>query len=181
MAGGDGFAEAGDVSPRNMPANYSYQQATASGSTYGHSPQATLIEAGGAAARQAQATARAAGPTASASATQASAMARVLSVTDSPTGNMLPLVAPAAHAVVTAAAAKPQSEHIVTSGYGPSQGTSATSLQGNGHGDGGQAPGGEGDASQGHDAQDVDALAAKIARSVLLRMQRERERRGQYG
>ncbi len=181
LAGGDGFAEPGGVNPRNMPANYSYQQAMASGSTYGNSPQATLIEAGGAAARQAQATARTAGPTASARATQASAMARVLSVTDSPTGNMLPLVAPAAHAVVTAAAAKPQSEHIVTSGYGPSQGTSATSLQGNSQGDGGQAHEGEGDASQGHDAQDVDALAAKIARSVLLRMQRERERRGQYG
>ena len=174
------FGEAAALNPGTMPTNFSYQQAQASGSTYAQSPQATLIEAGGAAARQAQAAARATGPTASARATQAGAMARVLSVTDAPTADMLPLVAPAAHAVVTAAAAKPQSEHLVTSGYGPSQGMSARSLQGAAHSDGAQASGNNGD-SPGHDAQDIDALAAKIARSVLLRMQRERERRGQYG
>jgi hypothetical protein len=164
-----------------MPSQFNYREAASGSSTYANSPQATLIEAGGAAARQAQAAARATGPTASARAHQAGAMARVLSVTDAPTSNMLPLVAPAAHAVVTAAAAKPQSEHIVTSGFGPSQGGPTQSLHGGGHGDGAPNEHGHGDQAQGHDAQDVDALAAKIARSVMLRMQRERERRGQYG
>jgi hypothetical protein len=170
------FGEPGDLGPRNMPQNFNYQSGA-----YANTPQATLIEAGSHAAQQAQAFARTAGPTASARATQAGAMARVLSVTDSPTGNMLPLVAPAAHAVVSAAAAKPQSEHIVTSGYGPSQGMSGQSMQGAGHADGAQAGAGHKGDDTGHDAQDVDVLAAKIARSVLLKMQRERERRGNYG
>ena len=176
------LGDSADLGPRGMPSHFNVHQAAAGASTYAQSPQATLIEAGGVAARQAQAMARATGPTASARANQAGAMARVLSVTDSPTGNMLPLVAPAAHAVVTAAAAKPQSEHIVTSGYGPSQGMSGQSIQGAGHADGAHGDAGHAsDEGAGHDAQDVDALAAKIARSVLLRMQRERERRGQYG
>ena len=161
-----------------MPSNFSFGGSASS--TYQNAPQATLIEAGGVAARQAQAAARATGPTASGRAVQASAMARVLSVTDSPTSNMLPLVAPAAHAVVTAAAAKPQSEHIVTSGFGPGQGTATQSLQ-NGDHPNGEGAHGHGDSGHGHDAQDLDALAAKIARSVMTRMQRERERRGQYG
>ena len=101
-------------------------------------------------------------------------MARVLSVTDSPTGDMLPLIAPAAHAIVTAAAAKPQSEPV--GGYGPSEGTAPPSAPSHG-----SADRHFGDAAPGQDAEDVDALAARIARSVLLRMQRERERRGEYG
>ncbi len=179
--GGDFSGDTDAIGPHNVPTSFNFREAVSGNSTYTNAPQATLIEAGGAAARQASAAARATGPSASARANQAGAMARVLSVTDSPTGNMLPLVAPAAHAVVTAAAAKPQSEHIVTSGYGPSQGTSAQSMQGGGHGDGASHDQAHGEEAHGHDAQDVDALAAKIARSVMLRMQRERERRGQYG
>lgn len=108
-------------------------------------------------------------------------MARVLSVTDRPTANMLPLVAPAAQAVVTAAAAKSQSEHVVTSGFNPTQGMAMQPLDGgNGHHQQGH---GEQDAhaSNPHEHQDLDALAAKIARSILVKMQREKERRGQYG
>ncbi len=159
-------AEAG---PRHVPTNFSYRPAG-----YGAAPQATLLEGGGAAAHHADATARATGPSASTRATQASRMARVLSVTDSPTGDMLPLIAPAAHAIVTAAAAKPQSEPV--GGYGPSEGTAPPSAPSHG-----SADRHFGDAAPGQDAEDVDALAARIARSVLLRMQRERERRGEYG
>jgi hypothetical protein len=106
-------------------------------------------------------------------------MARVLSVTSEPAANMLPLVAPMAQAVVQAAAAKPLSESIVTSGADPSAGMPLTSL-GRDRGQGQQqeaASGGQQDAG----TADLDALASKIARSVMVRLKRERERRGQHG
>jgi hypothetical protein len=106
-------------------------------------------------------------------------MARVLSVTSEPAANMLPLVAPMAQAIVQAAAAKPLSESIVTSGADPTGGMPLTSL-GRDRGQGQQqeaASGGQQDAG----TADLDALASKIARSVMVRLKRERERRGQHG
>lgn len=123
------------------------------------------------------------GATAAAQGTQAAAMTRVLSVTASPGGNMLPLVAPAAQAIVSAAAAKPLSESIVTSGADPSMGMPMTGV--GGHKAGKNSQGGDGgqkaqDSADEHAAnvQDIEALAMKIARSVMVRIKRERERRG---
>lgn len=124
---------------------------------------------------------RGAGATAGMKSIQAGAMARVLSVTDAPSANMLPLVAPAARAVVAAAAAKPLSESIVTSGADSSLFAPITSMGGGKKGKGGgeQAHAG---AESGHgQPQDLDALAAKIARAVMVRIKRERERRGIHG
>jgi hypothetical protein len=119
------------------------------------------------------------GATAAGHASQAAGMARVLSVTSEPAANMLPLVAPMAQAIVQAAAAKPLSESIVTSGADPTGGMPLTSL-GRDRGQGQQqesASGGQQDAG----TADLDALASKIARSVMVRLKRERERRGQHG
>ena len=124
---------------------------------------------------------RGAGATAGMKSIQAGAMARVLSVTDAPSANMLPLVAPAARAVVAAAAAKPLSESIVTSGADSSLFAPITSMGGGKKSKGGgeQAHAG---AESGHgQPQDLDALAAKIARAVMVRIKRERERRGIHG
>ncbi|MSP92906.1 MAG: hypothetical protein EXR79_14070 [Myxococcales bacterium] len=122
------------------------------------------------------------GASATARTIQTGAMARVLSVTASPTDNMLPLVAPAASAIVHAAAAKPLTESIVTSGadasmYMPMQGQSGSKKSGEGGKGGGDRSETPGD----HAAQDMDALAQKIARSVMVRIKRERERRGIHG
>ena len=118
------------------------------------------------------------GASASTRGVQASAMARVFSVTSDPGANVLPLVAPAASAVVAAAAAKPLSESIVTSGSDATVGMPTASIGG------GQKKGkesqGAASGGQGHD-EDLDALAGKIARSVMMRIKRERERRGIHG
>jgi hypothetical protein len=112
---------------------------------------------------------------------QAGAMARVLSVTSTPGANMLPLVAPAASALVAAAAAKPLSESIVTSGSDPSMGMPLHDMGANGKKNAkGGGGGGEG-SHDGHHAEDLEALAQKIARSVMTRIKRERERRGIHG
>lgn len=110
---------------------------------------------------------------------QAGAMARVLSVTSTPGANMLPLVAPAASALVAAAAAKPLSESIVTSGSDPSMGMPLHDMGGKKK-DAKGGGGGEG-SHDGHHAEDLEALAQKIARSVMTRIKRERERRGIHG
>ena len=107
---------------------------------------------------------------------QAGAMARVLSVTSTDSSNTLPLVAPAARAVVAAAAAKPLSESITTSG--------GDALLGQPFGASGSGPaaaegGGQSrEANADESAQDLNALANRIARSVMIRLKRERERRG---
>jgi hypothetical protein len=50
------------------------------------------------------------------------------------------------------------------------------------HGGGkGQEQGGKDEAGGPGAAQDLDALARKIARSVMMRLKRERERRGIHG
>ncbi len=109
-------------------------------------------------------------------------MARVLSVTAAPSENMLPLVAPAAHAMVAAAAAKPLSESIVTSGADATLGMPMMGQSSSKHGGGkGQEQGGKDEAGGPGAAQDLDALAMKIARSVMMRLKRERERRGIHG
>lgn len=133
----------------------------------------------------AQSVAGARGPDASATASakisKASSMARVLSVTAAPGANMLPLVAPAARAVVAQAAAKPMSESIATSG---ANGTMAMPVAGHDVSGGGGAGSGMGaTADERKEAgtpgqQELEALAMKIARSVLVRIKRERERRG---
>ncbi|GEM_PF-3406230 len=116
----------------------------------------------------------------------AASMARVLSVTAAPTANILPLVAPAARAVASAAAAKGLSEGVqmATSGANPSMIAPMS-----GHDIQGQTSGGPGQGSTekeraesgGTPAQELDQLAMKIARSVMVRIKRERERRGIYG
>ena len=111
-------------------------------------------------------------------------MARVLSVTAAPSANVLPLVAPAARAVVAQAAAKPMSESIATSGANPT-----ASVQMGGQAVSGEQAGGSGMGAGAQDRQDaggqptqeLNALAMKVARSVLVRIKRERERRGIYG
>ncbi len=113
-------------------------------------------------------------------------MARVLSVTAAPGANILPLVAPAARAIAGAAAAKGLSEGVqmATSGANPSM---IAPLSG--HDIQGQTAGGSGQGSTekeraesgGTPAQELDQLAMKIARSVMVRIKRERERRGLYG
>ncbi|MCB9739365.1 MAG: hypothetical protein H6747_08850 [Deltaproteobacteria bacterium] len=124
----------------------------------------------------------AAGATAADRSGKAASMARVLSVTAAPTSNVLPLVAPAAKAVVAKAAAKPQSESIATSGSNPTYGVPLAG-QGMESGGGGAGSGKGGTAEErsqagGGPQQELDALAMKIARSVLVRIKRERERRG---
>jgi hypothetical protein len=112
---------------------------------------------------------------------QAAAMTRVLSVTDAPSAHVLPLVAPAAQAVVAAAAAKSWSDALVTSGGDPTMGLPIASTGSRKAGQGGkQGGGGEGGGGgeQADQAQDIEALAMKIARSVMVRIKRERERRG---
>jgi hypothetical protein len=84
----------------------------------------------------------------------------------------LPLVAPASRAIAAQAAAKPQAESIATSGGDATLGAPTRSVTGGGGSDSGQA-----DTPQ----QDLDALAMKIARSVLVRLKREKERRGIHG
>ncbi len=133
----------------------------------------------------AQSVAGARGPDASATASakisKASSMARVLSVTAAPGADMLPLVAPAARAVVAQAAAKPMSESIATSG---ANGTLALPVAGHDVSGGGGAGSGMGATSEERKEagtpgqQELEALAMKIARSVLVRIKRERERRG---
>ncbi len=122
------------------------------------------------------------GASASMRSVQSGAMARVLSVTSTPGANMLPLVAPAASALVAAAAAKPLSESIVTSGADATVGMPMQDM--GGHGNKKNAKGGGGGEAS-HDgqgqAEDIDALAQKIARSVMTRIKRERERRGIHG
>lgn len=125
---------------------------------------------------------RSAGATASHKGTQAAAMTRVLSVTAAPTANMLPLVAPAAQAIVAAAAAKPLSEGIATSGGDPTYGTPIVGVGDHKAGKAGQGAGGDKARQQSEDqsssVQDIEALAVKVARSVMVRIKRERERRG---
>lgn len=122
-----------------------------------------------------------AGATAAERSGKAASLARVLSVTASPTANVLPLVAPAAKAVVAKAAAKPQSESIATSG---ANATFGVPMAGQGMDGGGGAGSGKGGTPEersqagGGPQQELDALAMKIARSVLVRIKRERERRG---
>ncbi len=126
--------------------------------------QAIQSAAAGAPSRQ--------GATAQAKSVKAGAMARVLSVTAAPSANILPLVAPAARAIAAQAAAKPQAESIATSGADSTHASSSRSVAGGGGSETGQT-----DATK----QDLDALAMKIARSVLVRMKREKERRGIHG
>lgn len=149
----------------SMPADFSAERA--------------LLQPGSAAAAMAQSAVQRGGATAAGQATQAAGMARVLSVTSQPAANTLPLVAPMAQAMVQVAAAKPLSESIVTSGADPTMGLPQTagvrSAGERGRGDQGQAAPAEAS------AQDLDALAQKIARSVMVRLKRERERRGLYG
>ena len=125
---------------------------------------------------------RSSGATASHKGTQAAAMTRVLSVTAAPTANMLPLVAPAAQAIVAAAAAKPLSEGIATSGGDPTYGTPIVGVGDHKAGKASQGAGGDGARQQAEDqasnVQDIEALAVKVARSVMVRIKRERERRG---
>lgn len=144
------------------------------------SAERALLQPASAAAASVQAAGQRGGATAAGQATQAAGMARVLSVTSQPAANTLPLVAPMAQAMVQVAAAKPLSESVVTSGADPTMALPQT---------GGVASGserGRGDTAQqagemAAAAQDVDALAQKIARSVMVRLKRERERRGLYG
>ncbi|MBI5607793.1 MAG: hypothetical protein HY902_02820 [Deltaproteobacteria bacterium] len=123
------------------------------------------------------------GATAAGQGAQAAAMTRVLSVTSSPGGNVLPLVAPAAQAVV-AAAAKPLSESIVTSGADPSLGVPIVGVgdhkagKASSGGDGGGQKARDGADEHAANVQDIEALAMKIARAVMVRIKRERERRG---
>jgi hypothetical protein len=140
-----------------------------------------LVSSASIAAEVASAGQASGGATAAFKGSQASSLARVLSVTATPGGNVLPLVAPAARAVVAKAAAKPMSESIATSGSNP---TLAMPIAGHNVAGGGGAGSGQG-ATPGdrQDAgaapqQELDALAMKIARSVLVRIKRERERRG---
>ena len=145
-------------------------------------PAATSMTA--AVQRAASAPSAAGGDTHAARAGKAASVARVLSVTASPTANMLPLVAPAARAIATAAAAKPIAESIATSGSNPSMVAPMA-----GHDIAGQTAGGPGQGSTekeraeagGSAAQELDQLAMKIARSVMIRIKRERERRGLHG
>ena len=142
------------------------------------------FRAGGdpAAAMQASmaASGRSGGATAGIKATQAAAMTRVLSVTSAPASNVLPLVAPAAQAVVAAAAAKPLSESIVTSGADPTVGMPMAGVGGHKAGKAGGGAEKERAAAEEHgsNVQDLEALAMKVARSVMVRIKRERERRG---
>lgn len=125
---------------------------------------------------------RSSGATSAARSSQAAAMTRVLSVTDAPSAQVLPLVAPAAQAVVTAAAAKSWSDSLVTSGGDPTMGLPIASTGSRKAGasgkQGGEGGGGGSGGEQGDQAQDIEALAMKIARSVMVRIKRERERRG---
>ncbi len=124
---------------------------------------------------------RSGGATSAMRSSQAAAMTRVLSVTDAPSAHVLPLVAPAAQAVVAAAAAKSWSDALVTSGGDPTMGLPIASTGSRKAGQGGkQGGGGEGGGGgeQADQAQDIEALAMKIARSVMVRIKRERERRG---
>lgn len=142
------------------------------------------FRAGGdpAAAMQASmaASGRSGGATAGIKATQAAAMTRVLSVTSAPASNVLPLVAPAAQAVVAAAAAKPLSESIVTSGADPTVGMPMAGVGGHKAGKAGGGAEKERAAAEEHgsNVQDLEDLAMKVARSVMVRIKRERERRG---
>lgn len=124
--------------------------------------------------------ARDGGATSAGRAVQAGAMARVLSVTAEPSANVLPLVAPAAHALVAAAAAKPLSESIATSGSDP---TASMPLLGQSshHKNGGHDGHAQAAEHAEQAAQDLDALAMKIARQVMVRVKKERERRGLHG
>ncbi len=119
------------------------------------------------------------GGTAQARGQQAGAMARVLSVTATPSSGVLPLVAPAARALASVAAAKRLDESVVTSGSDPSAGVPIERASG-----GGGSPD-ESEATtdeQGSElSKEIDALAMKIARSVMVRIKRERERRGIHG
>jgi hypothetical protein len=144
--------------------------------------QGELVDPAAAVQRAVVDAGRGKGASAAMKSVQAGAMARVLSVTAAPTENMLPLVAPAASAVVHAAAAKPLSESIVTSGsdaslYTPITGTSGAKKKG----EGGKEGGGGSEAAGDNAAQDLDALAHKVARAVMVRIKRERERRGIHG
>ena len=123
---------------------------------------------------------RSGGATAAIKSTQAAAMTRVLSVTAAPSANVLPLVAPAAQALVSAAAAKPLSESIVTSGADPTVGMPISGVGGHKAGKGGGGGEKERAAAEEHgsNVQDLEALAMKVARSVMVRIKRERERRG---
>ncbi len=139
-----------------------------------------LVSPAAAMERAASAPGASGGGTAARKSQQAGAMARVLSVTAAPTANVLPLVAPAARAVVAQAAAKPMSESIATSG---ANATSAMSMTG--HDVSGQQAAGSGNGAgseskqeSSQPQQELDALAMKVARSVLIRIKRERERRG---
>ena len=162
---GPGAASAVARDGMTMPADFQSGQALIQPA----SSLDTMVEAAG----------RTGGATASLKGTQAAAMTRVLSVTSSPAANMLPLVAPAAQAIVAAAAAKPLSESIATSGGDPTLGLP---MSGVGGGKSGQGGGGEKGRQQSEDhssnVQDIEALANKIARSVMVRIKRERERRG---
>lgn len=156
--------------PGSVPSNFTYGQPTEF-----VNPAAAVQNA---VAQQG----RSSGATAAGRSTQASAMARVLSVTAAPSENMLPLVAPAAHAMVAAAAAKPLSESIITSGADATLGMPTMGQSSSKHGGGkGQEQGGKDEAGGPGAAQDLDALAMKIARSVMMRLKRERERRGIHG
>ncbi|MCO4760809.1 MAG: hypothetical protein KC502_04850 [Myxococcales bacterium] len=125
-----------------------------------------------------------AGGTAAVKSQQASAMARVLSVTAAPTANVLPLVAPAARAIVAQAAAKPMSESIATSGANPSVAMPMAGHDADAQQSGGSGMGGDTRTQREAGAQpqqELDALAMKVARSVMVRIQRARERRGIHG
>jgi len=145
--------------------------------TYGS--DATLVNPAAALQSAVEESARFSGATASSRGIQAGAMARVLSVTSEPSANVLPLVAPAAHALVAAAAAKPLSESISTSGSDPTQGMPM--LGQSHHGKGGSQDGHAAAEHAEQAAHDLDALAQKIARSVMVRVKKERERRGLHG
>ena len=135
------------------------------------SPGAAMEQAArGATARQ--------GGTDQARSMKAGAMARVLSVTAAPTANMLPLVAPAARAIASLAAAKSLDESVITSGSDPSAGMPIDRQTGGGSQDQGEA---STDEQSGELGKEINALAQRVARSVMVRIKRERERRGIHG
>ena len=150
-----------------LPRDFSYGESTSELV----SPQAAMERAArGATARL--------GGTAQDRSMKAGAMARVLSVTASPTAEVLPLVAPAARAIASMAAAKSLDESVITSGSDPSAGTPIDRQAGGGSQDQGEATTDEQGSELG---KEINALAQRIARSVMVRIKRERERRGIHG
>jgi len=116
------------------------------------------------------------GPTAAARSAQTGAMARVLQVTSAPSGDVLPLIAPAARAVVAAAAAKPTTEPVSAMG-GELSGAPDHTLTTAQKRDQEKFRQGKKDQKK----INIDVLASRIANAIMGRLKREKERRGIYG